>query len=120
VRLVYEEIGRLALSNGARLFVVILGPEPSTIRRSLLNGVPGAVVVDAAAALCAQLPGGCTKPMPLDDGAYVKAYAHWAGSPPSLIDLHPNAKAHQIIARGIVHAVAPQALDVHREVCHAH
>ena len=33
---------------------------------------------------------------------YQKEYAHWRGSPPIILDYHPNENAHKIIADAIV------------------
>ena len=104
----YSEIADLCRRSGARMLVVLLGPEPPPEWRRWLEALPGATVVDAAAALCAGLPEGCANAMPLADEAYVQAYAHWAGSPPQRIDLHPNPRAHAIIAEEIVRVIIEQ------------
>jgi len=102
----YSEIAELCRRSGARMVVVLLGPEPPAAWRAWLAGLPGVTLVDAAAALCARLPSGCTNPMPLADDGYVRAYAHWAGAPPRQIDLHPNPVAHAVIAEEIVRAIS--------------
>lgn len=101
----YSEIAEICRENGVRMLVLVLGPEPPAAWRAWLEDLPGVTLVDAAAALCARLPSGCTNSMPLADDAYVQAYAHWAGAPPRPIDLHPNPRAHAIIAEEIVRAV---------------
>ena len=38
--------------------------------------------------------------------SYLRAYGHWKGNPPRLIDEHPNARAHAIIAEQVLAATA--------------
>jgi len=40
-----------------------------------------------------------------DEESYRRAYANWRGDPPRMVDTHPNAAAHAVIAQAIVDAV---------------
>jgi hypothetical protein len=60
----YSEIADLCRRNGARMLVVLLGPEPPPDWRGWLEALPGATVVDAAAALCAPCPRAVRIPCP--------------------------------------------------------
>ena len=37
--------------------------------------------------------------------AYQRRFAHWRGSPPELVDTHPNPAAHAVIADEVVNAI---------------
>lgn len=91
----YEEIYNVSQQNGAALVIVILGVDsrPVPLPRKLLP--KDAVIVDAHDALLKRLPNP-------DRGSYERQYAHWRGNPPRLVDVHPNEKAHKIIAEEIV------------------
>jgi hypothetical protein len=104
VRTVYAEIGELSRANNARAVIVLLGPSPSSSRLAAL-AASKALIVDAQAALCGRLPGGCPDPMPFAGQAYRAAYGHWRGSPPVFVDPHPNPRAHAVIAGAIVAAL---------------
>jgi hypothetical protein len=41
-----------------------------------------------------------------DPDAYYRRFAHWRGTPPVLVDTHPNAAAHHIIAEEILRRLA--------------
>jgi lysophospholipase L1-like esterase len=58
------------------------------------------VYVDAQATLDAAVP-------EADKEAYYRRFGHWRGSPPQLVDTHPNPAAHRIIAREILRRLAP-------------
>jgi len=88
---VYGEIGKLCEENRAKMIVVVLGDSVNTKNRHVLDRIPNALVVDAHTALIERLP----EP---SEEAYTKAYCHWRGNPPVLVDGHPNARAHRIIA----------------------
>ena len=53
------------------------------------------ILVDAQDALLGRLP-------VINLENYNQKYAHWRGSPPKIVDRHPNETAHQIIAETIV------------------
>jgi hypothetical protein len=38
--------------------------------------------------------------------AYSREYQHWGCDPPRVIDVHPNPRAHRVIADTIVEALA--------------
>jgi hypothetical protein len=56
---------------------------------------PQVAFVDAQAALDAAVP-----ERTLD--AYQRKFAHWRGTPPRLVDTHPNPAAHAVIAHEIL------------------
>jgi hypothetical protein len=39
--------------------------------------------------------------------AYSREYKHWGCDPPRVIDVHPNRRAHRVIADEIVEALRP-------------
>lgn len=91
----YEEIGRVARENKAKVIVVLLGRtiEPVTVAENIFPD--DFIVADAQAALIRHLPRASAE-------TYQEQYAHWRGSPPRLVDAHPNARAHRIIADEIL------------------
>jgi len=91
----YGEISKVADQNGAKLIIVILGEDhqPVSVQKDLLPN--NAIVVDAQSALLKRLP-------TIDKQSYQREYNHWRGDPPSLVDGHPNEKAHRVIAETIV------------------
>lgn len=91
----YDELARLAHAHGARVVLVLLGVG-DMYPRPRVPSVPGAVFVDAEAALLDALP-------VRSDEAYRKAYMHWRDG--VLVDGHPNPAAHALIARSIVTAL---------------
>ena len=95
VSYVYEEIAKLAREENAKLVIVVLGKnhKPVEVPRHLFPA--DAIIVDAHSALLERLP-------IVDEENYKKHYAHWRGSPPRIVDNHPNEKAHKIIAEEIV------------------
>ena len=95
VRLCYGEIARLCREVGAEMLVVALGPdEPGALAE--LQRIPGLTIVAAEAALRAAL---AREP---ELGGYEHRYWHWRGSPPQLVDTHPNALAHERIAAAVL------------------
>jgi hypothetical protein len=92
---VHAEIAELCARNGSRLVIVAIGKSCAPIAIEGAERRPGSLVVDARAALCADLP-------PDDRNAYYARYAHFAGSPQILDDAHPNELAHARIAEAIV------------------
>jgi hypothetical protein len=93
---VYEEIAKVARENGAKLVIVILGRNSSAVQMPKNLFPPDSVVVNAQDALLEHLP-------VVDDQNYWRVYGHWRGSPPVVVDLHPNENAHRIIAEAIIH-----------------
>jgi hypothetical protein len=97
---VYPEILRLCRASGTRMVVVVLeGAGKQDFRRSDLGLPEEVLVVDTKPGLYAELPSS-------DADTYLRAFAHWRGSPPRLIDEHPNARAHAIIARQVLRALS--------------
>jgi hypothetical protein len=58
----------------------------------------GVVVVRAQEALNRLVP-------EVTKDAYQRRFAHWRGSPPELVDTHPNPTAHAVIADEVVKAI---------------
>jgi hypothetical protein len=102
VRAAYSELAALSEANGSRLVLVIVGPVTGTGTRAWLEGLEGVDRVEAETALWNELASdgsGAERPTAQ---AYLKAYGHWYGSPPVLVDWHPNPRAHAVVAREIV------------------
>ena len=95
VRYVYEEIASLARKNGSRLIIVVLGKSADPVPVPTHLFPSDSIIVDAHTTLLERLS-------IVNDEHYKKAYAHWRGSPPTIVDTHPNEKAHQIIADEIL------------------
>ena len=99
-RAVYGEIVRLAREQGARPVIVRLS-HPLEIHYQAMRELSSeAVLVDAQTALDTHAT---------DYEDYQRQFAHWRGSPAVLVDPHPNAEAHQIIARQIARALRQPA-----------
>ncbi len=98
VRYVYKKIDDAAKAHGSRTVIVILGNEGAPVVPNEELFPPDAILVNAQDALLGQL----SDP---DSANYLKEYAHWRGSPPTLVDNHPNEKAHRIIADAVVSAI---------------
>jgi hypothetical protein len=101
-RHVYREIARTARENNARMVVVVLGRDAEPVR--VVEGIlpPEVTVVNAHEALRSLLPTASLE-------SFQSRYGHWHGSPPRLVDSHPNTLAHRIIAETIVRELGPAA-----------
>jgi hypothetical protein len=100
-RVVYAEIGRVVAENSARMVIVRLSHPLERDWQPLKELSPGALVVNAQAMLDARVPS--RKP---ED--YYKLFGHWRGSPPRLVDTHPNPAAHRVIADAVVRAIVAE------------
>jgi hypothetical protein len=98
VRHVYGEIARVAQESGARMIIVGLDnrAEPLNLPHALFP--KEALVVNPHDSLVAALP-------VKSQECYDRRYGHWRGSPPVLVDQHPNALAHREVARVIASSV---------------
>lgn len=98
IKYAYEEIARVAEDNGAKVIIVILGDNHHAvqIRKNLFPDK--AILVDAHSALLKRLP-------VVDEQNYLRQYGHCHGDPPTIVDRHPNEKAHKIIAEEIVEQI---------------
>ncbi len=103
VEYAYKEISNVAKENGSKLLIVVLGskPEPVQIKEELFP--EDALIVNAHDALLKPLSS-------FDKETYKKEYAHWRGTPPVLVDTHPNKIAHKIIAKEIVKMIKKTCL----------
>jgi hypothetical protein len=105
-RVVYKEIGRVAADHAAQMVIVRLSHPLEKDWQRLKELSPGALVVNAQVLLDAHVPS--RKP---ED--YYKLFGHWRGSPPRLVDTHPNPAAHRVIADAVLRAIkagSPKAL----------
>ncbi len=80
------------------MIIVMLDKGIPPIPRDSLDSVSGVTVIDAYANLASRLPS-------YNNRAFLRAYAHWRGDPPMLVDDHPNAEAHRLVAEMILLAV---------------
>ena len=110
VEQVYREISEICQSNGSRMIVLEIsdkewagsdeeGRNANTEAELLAaKGTPNSIFVDGDKALLAQLT---------ESGraAYAKAYMHFRGDPPRLIDTHPNRRAHSVLAQALAEAI---------------
>ena len=95
----YRELSRIAVESGARLVIVSLtnsAPDPDEIER--LRALPNAIVVETFGRLWERLP----EPSEL---AYIRAYQFWSADGKRLVDRHPNARAHALIAEDVLDAL---------------
>lgn len=97
---VYPEILRLCRESGTRMVVVVLENDGEKKLVASDLGLPAEVsVIETVIGLTA----GMASP---DRETYLRAYGHWMGSPPRLVDEHPNARAHAIIAEQVLRALS--------------
>jgi hypothetical protein len=105
IRYVYGEIGRVARANGARLIIVILGNDVNPVPLQSSWFPQDAIIVNAQDALIGRLPSATEE-------SYEKSYGFWRGSPPAIVDKHPNETAHRVIADAITREIfASRAKD---------
>lgn len=108
VEAVYEEISRVAQKNGAEVLIVVIGRTPEAVT------VPAGLeelgqVVDAHGAMLSRLP-------ERDLDSYREVFGHWRGSPPTLVDGHPNPVAHQIIADSLLRAIGSKTASAEHQI----
>jgi tetratricopeptide (TPR) repeat protein len=108
VEYVYGEIAKLCQENQARMLIVLLGSGPPLEGKELqaLRGIKYATIVDAQSALYELADE--------NEEIYSRAYQHWLGSPPVVVDHHPNAAAHEIIASEILRAMTRPEEEIAR------
>ena len=95
----FRELAELSARHGATL-VVVGFRETDAIPQDLraIEEIPGVIVAYPRDRLFAPLPERTRE-------AYVKVYLHWAGSPPVLVDMHPNPRAHRLMAEEILERI---------------
>jgi hypothetical protein len=106
VNIVYNHIADIARRQGVGMVVVRLtggAKDGGDAEWAEISKLPDAMMVDAEATLLDSLKH-------LGDD-YAHAYKHWRGEPPTLVDSHPNPRAHRIIAGAIWQAVSLWASD---------
>jgi hypothetical protein len=95
---VYNEINAIARENGAQTVIVVLGDDATPVKLNEQWFPSDALVVNAHDSLLKRLP-------LINAENYLKEYAHWRGSPPVVVDAHPNERAHRVITDAIVSAI---------------
>lgn len=101
VKYVYSELATIAKENDARLVIVVLGDGPEPVQVPYHLFPQDVQVVDAHQPLLDSL-------RVINSQNYAAEYAHWRknrGGTLVPVDLHPNKKAHKIIAEKIVKAI---------------
>jgi hypothetical protein len=99
VSAVYGEIASLARASGSRVVVPFIGGYPAPDELAALRAIPGLTLVDAQGALVQALADRTP------DG-FKQAYGLWRGSPPVLVDPHPNPRAHAILGSAVARALS--------------
>ena len=98
VKSVFSNIQAMCRAHNARLLVVVLGDTTEDVQIPNALHDLGITVVDAQAALVDVLPERTMQ-------EYHKAYGHFRGVPPQLVDGHHNPLAHHLIAMAILHTI---------------
>ncbi|MFC1643682.1 hypothetical protein ACFL1F_01205 [Chlamydiota bacterium] len=96
VKEVYKEISNLAKKYKVTMIILILRNGHHANMQDLEMFPKNVTIVDAHTAMLNKLGDHINKE------SYSKAYWHWKGVPPRIVDRHPNSKAHKIIAYEIV------------------
>jgi hypothetical protein len=102
---VYGEIAALARQHGVRMIVVGLDNRPKRMPPPDEDGQEGAVFVNAHDSLVDALP-------VLSQECYDGRYGHWRGTPPVLVDGHPNALAHRMIGETIATSIMGRRISM--------
>ena len=95
IRYVYRKIDEVIKKEGTKMVIVVLGNKEKPVEISRDMFPADAIVVNAQRALIERMP-------VVDRETYDRLYRHWRGSPPRIVDRHPNEAAHKIIAEAIV------------------
>ena len=100
VRVAYAEIAQLCARHGARAIVVALDRDDAAVDSVPPNVLVelGFEIVQATNALEARLD-------PRTGENFARAYHHWRGDPPEVVDDHPNAAAHALVAEEILRVI---------------
>ena len=112
IRHAYRRLAEIAAAASASMVVVALAGSPASPTPEIiaaLTASPGTTVVDAEAYLARQ-PDGTAAMSPQ---AYRERYAVWAGTPPKMVDPHPNALANALIADAILASIDASRLTPH-------
>ena len=94
-RIVYREIASICAANGATMVLVRLSHPLERHHQEMKDLYRDVVYVNAQEVLDAGIPEG-------DKDAYYRRFGLWRGTPPVLVDTHPNPAAHRIIATEIL------------------
>ncbi len=100
-RAAYSEIAQVCADASSRMVIVqvSLGMDERRPRLGGLVRQGRALIADAQNALNAQVPDRTRD-------TYRRLFCHWRGTPPVLVDSHPNPRAHRVIADTILDALA--------------
>ncbi|MCC2637734.1 MAG: hypothetical protein K0Q68_1453 [Moraxellaceae bacterium] len=109
IRSAYSDIAKAAEENDAEMIILVLGEtaDPFYIPGDLFP--PGVHGVNGRIALLRELP----EP---NNEWWVRNYWHWAGTPPTPVDSHPNERAHEIIADALAERI--RLLEKSRQAAH--
>lgn len=108
IKYVYREIKNVAKEYGARVVIVILGSNEHPVEVNERLFPADALLVDAHGALLRHLS-------IINSENYKKAYYHWRGFPPSIVDGHPNKAAHRIIADAVVSKIRQRQTNIEKD-----
>ncbi|MBM4079436.1 MAG: hypothetical protein FJ278_07030 [Planctomycetes bacterium] len=106
----YGAIARICKQNGARLIVPVIGAPGQVPREDDLEALRttlGLELADCWSPLLQGLPDS-------ERATFLSRYAHFRGSPPQMVDNHPNGAAHAIVAQSLIRklgALLPQQVQ---------
>lgn len=100
----YGEILELCRAHEAGAYVVGLGSSTKPVPSMDHLGFPETRLIDSNGYLVRKLSSD-------DQDHYAQAYYHWAGEPDRIIDTHPNAYAHSVIAESIIRVLESDDSD---------
>ncbi len=95
---VYSEIASICSHFGCKMFVVVLGSNSQAPDIPESFSKLDCSIVNAQLELIDRLES-------ITKDEYARNYFHWGGIPPRVIDTHPNARAHKIIAEGVAKVI---------------
>jgi hypothetical protein len=98
IRDVILEMNAICKENGAKLAIIFLGDREISKKINISAETGDVIMIDAEKPLWDAL---AVKSM----SDYSMAYQHVAGDPPHVVDMHPNDKAHAVIADAVYRAL---------------
>jgi hypothetical protein len=107
-RAAYQELLDLCADQHAEMIVVVVGMDADPVEVPRALGELNVAIARADEALVAQLS-------ERNDAEYRRAYAHWRGEPPQLVDSHPNARAHAVISQSVYDCLNQHGANVARK-----
>ena len=91
---VYNGIADVCRKSGSRMLIVIIGKDQQPVKGPSALYDVGVPVVNAHDKLRARLP-------EQTEESFNQCYAHWRGTPPRIVDSHPNPLAQSLIADAV-------------------